>query len=100
MHLMPRRCARPGCSASVSRVRCQDCGRAFCPDHVAATAFTGYRRPGAGWREWTRFVCAECTDQADRLLVRATTAVVAEQAIADARGHWWSAPPANETRSR
>ena len=85
-----RTCAHPGCGAAAGRVRCQDCGRAFCGEHVAATDFSGSRRDGAATTAWTRFVCGGCAAGTRRALLTAAVLMAREQAAEDRRGRWWT----------
>ena len=94
MPLMHKRCAEPGCSARPQGPRCQDCGRVFCGDHIAAVDFSGFRRGAVTQSDWTRFVCAGCAARADQALVATATLRGHEREAEAARGHWWSAPPA------
>ena len=93
MPLMHKRCAEPGCRARPQGPRCQDCGRVFCGDHIAAVDFSGFRRGAVTQSDWTRFVCVGCAARADRLLVATATRRARQQADLDARGHWWSLLP-------
>ena len=74
MGLMHKHCAAPGCAAPVGWARCQDCGKPFCPGHVAAVDFSGFRRGATAESAWTRFVCAGCAGRANRSLLDARTA--------------------------
>ena len=91
MPIMHTRCAHPGCGAPGGPVRCQDCGKRFCADHVAATDFAGIRHLGARSTHWTRFLCAGCAARANRGLLTAALPTRGH-AAQDEQGFWWSAP--------
>ena len=88
-----RTCAHPGCGAAAGGVLCQDCGKAFCAAHAAATEFSGPRRDGARATRWIRFVCEACVGAADRALRTAAARAAGEQEAGDRRGRWWTARP-------
>lgn len=66
MNLFHRRCGYSGCSVDAGRIRCQDCGKAFCDGHVGAVEFVGSRRGSSRVTGWTRFVCGACASQTSR----------------------------------
>jgi hypothetical protein len=86
---MRRKCAYPNCAVAAGRVRCQDCGKAFCGGHIGAVEFAGPRWTGAPPTDWTRFVCAECARRAGRRTTEATAHAAHDQARRDVRGYWW-----------
>jgi hypothetical protein len=91
MRLMHRRCAHPGCALPSRGGKCQDCGKAFCPGHVDAHEFAGFRGTDGRQTAWMRFVCAGCGGRATRTLLAATARVARDQARQDAHGAWWEA---------
>jgi hypothetical protein len=86
---MRRICAQRGCTVAAGRVRCQDCGKAFCGEHIGAVDFSGPRERGARPTEWTRYVCAECARRAVRKTTEATADAAHVQARRDAQVSWW-----------
>jgi hypothetical protein len=60
MRLLHRRCAHPGCAVPTHGGKCQDCHKAFCPEHVGAHEFAGFRGNDERQTSWTRFVCGGC----------------------------------------
>lgn len=86
---MRRICAEPGCRVAAGRVRCQDCGKAFCEGHIGAVEFAGPRAAGATPTEWTRFVCAACARQEVRRTMVATAQATHDQARRDRQGFRW-----------
>lgn len=91
---MRHTCAHPGCNAATNGRRCQDCHKAFCGDHVVATAFAGPRHYGATDTNWTRFVCDACAQRTDRHVAHAVARMASDQAHRDSGGAWWEAPRA------
>jgi hypothetical protein len=89
MRTMYRRCAHAGCAAPAGGGRCQDCGKSFCADHVAATDFSGIRHEGARATAWTRFVCHACAGLTNRTLLAASARLARDRARRDERGYWW-----------
>ena len=88
---MQRTCAQQGCGAPADGGKCQECGKAFCPEHVGAHEFTGYRLIEGRHTSWTRFVCAGCIGYTNRILLVSSARVARGQARQDERGYWWDA---------
>lgn len=89
---MRRTCAYPGCTAATGRVRCQDCGKAFCGEHVRAVEFSGPRRTGAPPTDWTRYLCVVCARRTLRSTTEAIARAAHDQTRRDQRGSWWDRP--------
>lgn len=86
---MRRICAEPGCRVAAGRVRCQDCGKAFCGGHIGAVEFSGPRAAGAHPTDWTRFVCVACARRATRITTSANAQAAHDQSRQDHQDYRW-----------